>query len=96
MGPSINCDQDDMECNDDDEQEVIKPVFRRLIQEPTQEETDEHHIDHAVFRSWYPHCIHGQSVSYPHKRVKNREYDIPIASTDYGYMNDDEETPDEK
>ena len=82
--------------DDEQEQASIKPEFRKLIKEPTQDEIDEHTIDHAVFRSWCPHCIHGQAVCCPHKHIKDRNYDIPIISTDYGYMNDEKDKRDDK
>ena len=38
----------------------------------------------------------GQAISYPHKKIKGRAYDIPIVSTDYGYMNDDKDKGEDK
>ena len=38
----------------------------------------------------------GQAISYPHKRIKDRTYDIPIISTNYGFMNDDTDKREDK
>jgi len=72
------------------EEETVRARFRKLENEPTQEEIDEHNIDHANFRSWCPHCVKGKSTSFPHLREKEiKEKQVPKVSIDYAYMNDD-------
>ena len=55
----------------------IKPEYRKLEKEPTQDEIYERSIDHVALRAWYPHCIHGHANAVSHKRIMDRTYDIP-------------------
>ena len=65
--------------------------FRKLADEPTQEEIDEHNLNHANFREWCPHCIKGKAKSFPHRKSISKAVDIPIISIDYAFMNDDKD-----
>ena len=40
--------------HDDACEETIRATIRNLEKEPTQEDIDEHNIDHANYRSWCP------------------------------------------
>ena len=60
------------EADGDAEEETIKANFRKLEEQPTQEEIDDHNIDHANFRSWCPHCVKGGSKSFPHRKNKGQ------------------------
>ena len=48
------------EALDLEEQEVHKQKARRKPEEPTQEEIEEHYLDHANYREWCPHCVKGK------------------------------------
>ena len=92
--PNINEQQQestDEEDSEEDSGEVIKPEYRQIKREPTQQEIDDHNINHAKFRSWCPHCIKGQATSFPHTSIKMPENDVPIISIDYAYMHDDKD-----
>ena len=88
MWPS---DQKSLRPDEHDEQveDTIKPEYRRINKEPTQEEIDEHNIDHSTFRVWCPHCVNGRAVAYPHLSKQKKVHDIPVISIDYAFMNDD-------
>ena len=68
-------------------QEGVRPKVRRAPDDPTQDEIDEHNIDHGVFRSWCPHCVRGGAVAYGHKKKKEQRL-VPVVSIDYMYMTD--------
>ena len=60
-------------------EEVVAPKVRKVVAEPTEQEVEEHNVDHAVFRSWCPHCVKGKGVSYGHRRVEegSEEKQVP-------------------
>ena len=74
----------------------MRAQFRTITKEPTQEDIDEHNLDHAQFRSWCPHCIKGRAKSYPHLTKKNKDRDNPIINIDYAFMNDDRDKKDDQ
>ena len=82
--------------NDEQTEETIKPTFRTISREPTQEEIDEHNIDHSKFRVWCPHCVSGRAVAYPHLTGQKKTRDIPVISIDYAFMNDDKDKKEEQ
>ena len=67
-------------------EEAQRAKFRSVESVPLQIEVDEHNIDHAVFRSWCPHCVKGKASSYGHPRNENDKGDIPKVCIDYMYM----------
>jgi len=71
--------------------------YRKLGPEPTQEEIDEHNMDHGTFRSWCPHCVKGAAMAYPHRKSqdKSRE-EVPVVSIDYMFMNEKQNAEEEK
>ena len=73
----------------------LRPIYRKLALEPTQEEIEEHNLNHASFRSWCPHCVKGQAKSFPHKRVISRYHEVPVISIDYAFMSDDKDKRDD-
>ena len=76
-------------------QEGVRPTVRRAPDDPTQDEIDEHNIDHGVFRSWCPHCVRGRAVAYGHKNKKTEQRLVPVVSIDYMYMTDRQRTEEE-
>ena len=54
-----------------------------MIDKPSEKEVEEHMRTHAVFRSWCRHCVRGQGINDPHKRVEKGHAAIPILSIDY-------------
>ena len=65
-------------------------MVKRVESRPSQEEVDEHNVNHIPFRSWCLHCVKGKAVNQGHsKRVDDSE--VPIVSIDYAYVNEDGE-----
>ena len=52
---------------------------------PTQQEVDEHNIDHIPPRSWCPHCANGFAREDPHS-CKPAGRSIPVVSMDYLFL----------
>ena len=77
-------------------EEAQRAKFRSVESVPLQREVDEHNIDHAVFRSWCPHCVKGKASSYGHPRNENDKGDIPKVCIDYMYMHSQQEKEEEK
>ena len=63
---------------------------------PSAREVEEHNLDHAVFRSWCPHCVKGRAEAYGHKTEKDKERSVPIVGIDYMYMHSEQEAEEEK
>ena len=60
---------------------------RRLPNEPTQQEIDDHHLSgHTPFRQWCSACVMGSAQSNPHQTSQSEDQAIPVVSMDYGYM----------
>ena len=89
--------EDEREAKEEEGEEGTKPKYRRLEPEPTQEEVEEHNIDHAVFRNWCPHCVKGRAVAFPHTKVIGKEKeDISTISIDYMFMTEKQDKEEEK
>ncbi len=63
---------------------------------PSDKEVEEHNLDHAVFRSWCPHCVKGRAESYGHVRKAKDEGAVPTIGVDYTYMRIEPEKEEEK
>ncbi len=50
---------------------------------PSKKEVEEHNLDHAVLRSWHPHCVKGRADAYGHKKRGGDGGDAPTVSLDY-------------
>ena len=75
----------------------MRAKFRRLEEEPTQEEIEEHNIDHSKFRSWCPHCVKGKAKCYPHLMNRNKQQrEVPKVSIDYAFVDDSKDKRDEE
>ena len=78
-------------------QEVHKQRGRRKPEEPTQEEIEEHYLDHANYREWCPHCVKGKGVSHPHRKIDEDEKGvIPVVSMEYMFLSDKQDKGEEK
>ena len=91
--PQLMEDEDDGRVRSEDEEgegnEGTRPMMRRAPDDPTQEEIDEHNVDHGVFRSWCPHCVKGRAAAYGHRKGKNKSKRlVPVVSIDYMFMTD--------
>ena len=60
---------------------VARKVFRDPGQ-PTQEELEEHRIDHMPFRSWCPHCVRSRATERQHRKICETPA-IPVFGFDY-------------
>ena len=70
-----------------EEMEARVITKRRLPEEPTQSEIDDHHLSgHTPFRQWCSACVMGSANSNPHHKHKDEDQSIPVVSMDYGYM----------
>ncbi len=56
---------------------------RRVEIAPSDEEAEERNLDHAVFRSWRPHCVKGRAESYGHVRKAKDEGTAPMIGVDH-------------
>ena len=78
-------------------EELVKPRFRKNAEEPTQEEVDEHNIDHGVFRAWCPHCVKGKAQDYGHlKRKEKEDRQVPVVGVDYMFMHEKQSKEEER
>ena len=58
----------------EESQEEARVRVRKEEAVPNETEVEEHNIDHAVFRSWCPHCVKGRATGKQHnKRVEETE-----------------------
>ena len=53
-------------------------------------------MDHAVFRSWCPHCVKGRAESYGHVKKVKDEGAAPSVGVNYVYMHSEQEKEEEK
>ena len=49
---------------------------------PSQEEIDEHEVDHMPYRSWCEECVKGRGTGESHKTSKT-ESKVPVVAFDY-------------
>ena len=67
---------------------------RRVPDEPTRLEAEEHELTHVPFRSWCPACVAGKAKHWPHKTQRTNTEDeevVPSIHMDYWFMRDDTE-----
>ena len=48
-------------------EEATRTKARRTEIVPSMREVEEHNLDHAVFRSWCPHCVKGRAEACGHR-----------------------------
>ena len=66
--------------------EAEKPHVVKDPGMPTAKEIAEHEITHLPHRSWCAACVAGRSRDRPHKRLNNRDCQVPTIVFDYGFM----------
>ncbi len=69
---------------------------RKVGAVPSKKEVEEHNLDHAVFRSWCPHCAKARVEACGHKMRGEDAGDAPTASLDYTHTNRGHEKEEEK
>ena len=74
----------------------MKARARNTAVVPSSKEVEEHNLDHAVFRSWCPHCVKGRAESYGHRRREGELGGVPVGGVDYMYMHSEQEKEEEK
>ena len=72
----------DVEENYELEEEESPPRKVRDPGEPSQQELEEHRIDHIPYRSWCPYCVRGRGTGTQHRRVKEIS-STPVFEFDY-------------
>ena len=63
---------------------------------PSQQEIEDHNVNHLPFRSWCKHCIRGKSKAHAHRVNDSRISDVPIVSIDYMFMHKRQKGEEEK
>ncbi len=63
---------------------------------PNSKEVEEHNLDHAVFRSWCPHCVKGRAEAYGHRKREKEQGEVPTIGVDYMHMHSEQEREEEK
>ena len=80
----------------EEQSEEYRVRMRRTEAVPSAREVEEHNVEHAMFRSWCPHCVKGRGEAFKHPRVGGREQEVPTISTDYMYVHPEEEKDEER
>jgi hypothetical protein len=64
--------------------------------ESSKKEAEDHNLDHAVCRSWCPHCVKGRAEACGHRRRGGETGDAPTVSLDYMRTHSEPEKVEEK
>ena len=64
-------------------EEAVRARARKAEIAPSDREVEEHNLDHAVFRSWCPHCVKGRAESCGHVKKAQDEGAAPTVGVDY-------------
>ena len=72
----------------EDQLEARKIKTKSFVQQPTQEEWDEHMLTHLPFRAWCPCCVAGRKKADAHRRqtddlANDEETRVPLIAADY-------------
>ena len=76
--------------------DVEAPKLTNVPVAPTQQEIEDHNVNHLPFRSWCKHCVRGRSKAHAHRSNESRISDVPIVSIDYMFMNQSQSVKEEK
>ena len=76
--------------------DVEDPKLRKVPAAPSQQEIEDHNVNHLPFRSWCKHCVRGKSKAHPHRVTDNRISGVPIVSIDYMFMSENQKATEEK
>ena len=72
----------------EEEEGNVKPVRRRAPHEPTNEEIEDHNINHLPYRNWCRKCVDGRGKNHPHKGCDQESRTVPTCHVDYWFMRD--------
>ena len=70
------------EASGDDEQVHEKKRVMRDLGQPTQEEIEEHNVDHTPYRSWCSSCVRARAIGTPH-RARRDPQEVAVFGFDY-------------
>ena len=71
---------------DEDGAEARKPRGMRDPGAPTQEQIEEHNINHLPYRSWCPACVAGKAKDRMHFKIKEENHEVPTIVFDYCFL----------
>ena len=75
---------DEGEGEEGEMEEERKIKGKKIINQPTKEEYDDHMRTHIAFRKWCPFCVKGKRKNDPHRSSKDKEeQEVPTMSWDY-------------
>jgi len=66
---------------------------------PSQQERDDHEVDHIPFRAWCAKCVAGKSPDMVHQKKKDfsdEPQKIPVIEFDYSFLSDSKSDPESK
>ena len=78
--------------SEDDVEEVRRVRVLKDPRKPTQKEVEAHNAIHLPFQEWCPHRVRGRTHIINHKKLAEKEYDIPHIVCDYCFLGDDDDT----
>ncbi len=68
-------------------QEGREAKFEIIPGTPKSEVVDAHlAAAHIPFRTWCKHCVAGQAVDDAHRKLGDKDREVPVISMDYCYM----------
>ena len=77
-------------------EEGVAARARKVEAVPSKKEVEDHNLDHAVFRSWCPHCVKVRAEASGHKKRGGETGDVPTVSLDHMYARSEQEKEEEK
>ena len=82
----------DMEFNDEEEREALRPAALRDPGTPSATEIERHNITHMPFRAWCSACVAGRARDRPHHHGSAPETKgVPEIVFDYAFMGSSDE-----
>ena len=67
-------------------EDVAEKTAAPIPYSPSQEEMDEHSVDHLPFRNWCPHCVAGRAVGEPHRSKPEDKRHQSVLTFDYLFI----------
>ena len=79
--------EDEHDLGEPTTQEAQAPKALMSPVTPTQQEIDEHYLNHLPYRNWCQCCVMGRAKEDPHKKVseESRQAQIPTIGIDFGF-----------
>ena len=78
--------ENEAEAEEGEKRDIIIPKTPEM---PTKAQIEEHcQRAHLPYRSWCEECVRGRKKNPPHKRVHDRERDMPCVCLDYCFLRD--------